>query len=126
MRAKMNWGIKMTDPTDDELELFFSAARQTPPAPSSGLLARVEAQALQNMPLPSAQATPVQGLWSHLLNSLGGWGGMTGLTAATAAGILLGIYPPDFLSDNVGVLISGSETFYIDPQGSFGFELTEG
>ena len=116
----------MTDPTDDELELFFSAARQTRPAPPPDLLARVEAQALQNMPLPSAQATPVQELWSHILNSLGGWGGMTGLTAATAAGILLGIYPPDFLSDNLSVLTSGSETFYIDPQGSFGFESTEG
>jgi hypothetical protein len=122
----MNWGTKMTDPTDDELELFFSAARQTRPAPSSDLLTRVEAQALQNMPLPLAQATPVQGLWSHILNSLGGWGGMTGLTAATAAGILLGVYPPDFLSDNFSVLISGSETFFIDPPGSFGFESTEG
>ena len=81
----------MTDPKHDpDLNDFFAAARADRPEPSGDLLARIEAQAVAEMPVAGA-ATRGPGPLRQLLQAFGGWPGATGLAAASAAGLWFGL-----------------------------------
>lgn len=43
----------------------------------------------------------------QFLRVLGGWPAMGGLAAACAAGVWIGVAPPDFLPDPVGLMVQG-------------------
>lgn len=108
------------------LDLFFDAARATPPLPGGDFLTRIETQALE---IQSAQqdirSAARQPIWWQLLQTLGGWPGAAGLAAACAAGVWLGIAPPAALD---GVLGSGGDlgTLGLDPLSGYDLAMMEG
>jgi hypothetical protein len=102
------------DTTDQELDAFFSAAKDTAPDPSPGLMARVltDAQAVQGQTARvTAGARHARRPRSRqLIELLGGWPAMAGLVAAGLAGVWLGFNPPSALS---GLLVAGFDA--VDP-----------
>lgn len=85
--------------SEDDLELFFSAARQHRTEPDAELLARVMAaseEALADFE-QTAQSSEVtvrsRGLASWIA-AIGGWPAAAGLSTATVAGLWIGIAPP--------------------------------
>ncbi|MBO9453525.1 hypothetical protein J7426_24920 [Tropicibacter sp. R16_0] len=93
----------MTDDTD--LEHMFATARtqrdHLPDALSARMLAdAAQVQAEFLAPEPAARVS----LWSQLRAGLGGWSGLSGLATACAAGVWIGLAPPDFLPDPVGLV----------------------
>jgi hypothetical protein len=88
--------MMMTDPNDDMLDDLFAQARAETPDPSQALVARVLADA------DTALLAPVQvqtGLFTRMLDMIGGWPAMGGLAAATIAGIWVGVAPPPSVED---------------------------
>ena len=80
----------MTDPKHDpDLNDFFAAAQAETPEPSGDLLARIEAQALAELPATRIRRGP--GTLRQLIQAFGGWPGATGLAAASAAGLWFGL-----------------------------------
>lgn len=96
--------------SNDELELFFAAARQEARDWPEGLNARIlaDAAAVQT-PAKTTERVAVPGKLRQLLGTLGGWPGMGGLVAACAAGLWIGVAPPAFLPDPVA-LVGGSQS----------------
>lgn len=87
----------MADMRDNELELFFEAARADAPEPSDGLMARILADAEAQMPVAQATgegALRRPGLWAGVLAAIGGWPAVAGLATATVAGIWIGYAQP--------------------------------
>ena len=87
----------MTDRDDDLLDDLFATARRARAEPGADLVARVLADA-------AAQPGPVTlretaGLWSRLLDALGGWPALGGVAAAGGAGLWIGIAPPAPVED---------------------------
>ncbi len=80
---------------DGELSGFFDAARREGAAPSGDFMARLQADALRNQPVPAARQRG--SFWSDLLRALGGWPTVAGLTAAGCAGLWIGVSPPDMV-----------------------------
>lgn len=81
---------------------FFTAARETAPAPSPDLMARVMAdaeavQAQQGAVAGARPAAPRAGPWARLAQGLGGWPAMAGLGAAGLAGVWIGLSLPETL-----------------------------
>jgi len=105
----MNWGMTMVDKdTEDSiLETHFAAARCANTVLPAGLTARMLADAdrVQSDRLLGGQgALAGAGRWRQLLALLGGWPAMGGLATACAAGVWIGVSPPDFLPDPVGLM----------------------
>lgn len=95
--------MTMTD--KDPLESYFEAARETGPAPSGDLMARVLADADAVARAREAQVTPPRRPVADFLGIIGGWRGAVGLSAAAVAGLVIGIVQPDtavFLSESAG------------------------
>ena len=95
----------MTNPNDDMLDDLFATARQAAPAPSADLMARVLADAAAVQPQPATTTAAVPGLWSRMLDAIGGWPAVSGLAAATVAGIWVGVAPPSAVEDMTASLI---------------------
>lgn len=116
---------------DAELESFFSAARAEAPQPGGDFLARIGAQALAEQPaprvVPPVLARPRSpGLLQQLREALGGWAGVAGLATACAAGIWIGVSPPDSLTVLWGGDAAALGTIGLDPLSSFDIALMEG
>lgn len=76
----------MTQPDKFDLEALFEDARAQPPQMSGGLVARIAADAVAQMPtLP---------LWRRAMAAVGGPAGLGGLVTATVAGFWIGVAPP--------------------------------
>ncbi|SFR57474.1 hypothetical protein [Litoreibacter janthinus] len=95
----MTESSKLSPELDAELDLFFDAAREAAPVPSSGLIARVldDAQAVQNG-FQSPAVTPQQSArpwWRQLFDDIGGLPAMGGLAASACVGVYLGFVNPD-------------------------------
>lgn len=117
----------MTEPKQPAgLETFFDAARQEAPAPPGDLLARIEAQALAEQPRPGAGRSPVRGLPGQLRLALGGWPGLAGLAAACAAGVWIGVSPPDSLWPLYGTQDAILGALGLDPLSGFDLAMMEG
>ncbi|MGP6087551.1 hypothetical protein [Antarctobacter jejuensis] len=117
---------------DFGLETYFAAARAEKPQPSGDFLARMEAMALEQQPVarPEREIAPEPtvstGLIRQLRDALGGWAGMAGLATACAAGLWIGISPPEGLSDYWNGSTAGLGTLGVDPLGGFELALMEG
>jgi hypothetical protein len=92
--------MTMTNPNDDMLDDLFAQVARVDVQPSDALLARVLADAddVQAAFQPEQAATP-SGLWTRLLDALGGWPAVSGLAAATVAGVWIGVAPPTSVQD---------------------------
>lgn len=96
------------------LEALFASARAERAVPGPDLMARILADAAQataerqaaTVPAALPRAGFLTGLWSVL----GGWGGAGGLAAATAAGVWLGIAPPQGLDSLTTAVFGTSDT----------------
>ncbi|CUH82451.1 hypothetical protein SAMN04488093_11411 [Tropicibacter naphthalenivorans] len=115
----------MTERKDDiGLDAFFAAARDDVPLPSGDLMARIQAEALAEMPVAGARAAP--GFWAQLRDALGGWKGAAGLAAACACGVWIGISPPEGLSDYWQGAEAGLGALGLDPVSGYDLALFEG
>jgi hypothetical protein len=128
------------------LDAYFSAAAAETEAPSAALtalMARIEADALREMPRAGLRTDPVPGLgagaaqrplggragWREALAALGGWPALAGLAAASLVGVWIGAAPPDGLAPLLSPL--GAGTFVldetgVDPLSGFDLALLEG
>jgi hypothetical protein len=97
--------MTMTNPNDDMLDDLFAQARETAPAPSDDLMARVLADAGMAQPVAGAPDVVRPGLGARLLDMIGGWPAVSGLAAATVAGIWVGVAPPSSVEDLTATLI---------------------
>lgn len=118
----MNWGLPMTDKTteNDDLALFFEAAKGAPPPPPDALMTRVLADAMVTQP----RARPgFSELWREFARTVGGWPAMAGLATATVAGVWLGVAPPAVLPETY--LSLGESSYLVDTAPDLGFDLFE-
>lgn len=103
-----------SDTEDAFLEAHFAAARRLDVRMPAALEARMLAdaalvQAARAAPAPaSRQPGAGAGLLGQLVRVLGGWPTMGGLAAACAAGVWIGVAPPDFLPDPLGLVVQQS------------------
>ncbi len=89
------------DRTDDLLDGWFQTARANTPGLPAELTARIAADAAAHLPRQHA------GL-SALIAALGGWRPLAGMAAAGVAGMWIGAFPPDAVSDLTGALLGES------------------
>ncbi len=101
-----------SDTDDLFLEAHFDAARRedrgVPPDLAARMLAdAMRVQAERTVPDPRARsvAGAASGLVQQFMRVLGGWPALGGLVAASAAGVWIGVAPPDFLPDPVGLMV---------------------
>lgn len=116
------------------LEALFEEERQarrpSGPEVSPELLARVMADAetvqagFDTGKLPERKA-PRPGLFAQLGAALGGWPAFAGLAAASVSGLLIGISPPESLSETAAYYTT-EEAALFDPVSGFDFDLGEG
>jgi len=97
---------------DVGLDAFFAAAREETIMMPVGLAERMRADAAMvqagfDRPLSSEGARPSApgGLLSQLWGALGGWPALSGMAVACAAGVWLGVSPPNFLPDPLGLVV---------------------
>lgn len=105
---------------DNELDLFFEAARQERAEPSDSLMAAIMADAQAQMPaadpLPAPKAQKA-GWLSSIFRGLGGLPAAASLATATVAGVWIGFTQPVQLETlSGGLVLSGdyvvSDTAY--------------
>ena len=114
----------------DDLDDLLALAAMHPPTPSSRLMDRVtaDALALQPQPLTAPRAAVARpGLWSRLVDMLGGPAAMAGVTSAALFGVVLGYLDPttmDILAYGQGT--DTAETEAVDFFPSVDFLMTEG
>lgn len=106
----------MTDKDMTELDVFFDAARRETETLSDTLHQKMLADALavQESWKVAPVAEPRQGRLKQLFDVLGGWPSLGGLVTACAAGIWLGISPPQGLETFVQIDQIDSGLFYED------------
>lgn len=98
--------MKMTNDkhelNDFDLNEVFATARRAEPVVSDDFMARILADAAmiqeEHLAQPVATVVETGGFLAMLWSMLGGWAGTGGLAAAAAAGLWIGIAPPDALS----------------------------
>ena len=92
---------------DNDLELFFEAARQDAPEPSDALLAAIlaDAQAQQPRATSLSPECPKENWFRGLLSIVGGWPAAASLATATVAGVWLGFTQPVQLETLSGGLV---------------------
>lgn len=71
----------------DNLDMYFSAARQARPEPSDALLRRIAQDAA--LLHPKGRAAPLRMRWCF--DEIGGWRGLATLAASAILGVWLGI-----------------------------------
>jgi hypothetical protein len=100
--------------TDDDLDSFFAAARDTAPAPSEALISRVltDASLEQSRPEPMPARAPNRSIWQILAAVFGGGGALAGMVTATVAGAYIGFSQP--LGEGIFALVTGAESTTID------------
>ncbi|WP_045387508.1 hypothetical protein [Falsirhodobacter sp. alg1] len=82
-----------------DLNDLFAEARRTPSEPSPDLLARIMADAEDNMARPvTAPPAPVRSPWRFLGWLLGVSGASAGMASAAIAGVWVGFSQPDTVS----------------------------
>ncbi|MGE4325297.1 MAG: hypothetical protein AB7E21_04205 [Pseudodonghicola sp.] len=101
---------------DVGLDAFFAAARQETIIMPVGLAERMRADAAM---VQAGFARPLVadgiansgsgGLLSQLWGALGGWPALSGMAVACAAGVWLGVSPPNFLPDPLGLVVQQSQ-----------------
>lgn len=122
----------MTDEKDAKFDLdaYFKAGREAGAQPSSSLVARIEAdiEAVDTDRLSkAAPKIHKPSLVERIMDSIGGWPALSGIATAGVVGVVVGISPPEALSEFTSVLLNGTSDYYlVDPSDGFGFESFEG
>lgn len=112
------------------LEAYFAAERDAATLPSTDLLARImadaDAQIAQAQSVEVA-AVPHRGLFSSLLDAIGGWPSLAGMATATVVGVWVGFSQPAGF-DLVAEQLLGVEdtTYLVDLVPAFDTEIEEG
>lgn len=92
----------MTDRDLPDIDALLAQARRERPAVpepvQARILAQAEAEQARLLRMPRRPAVP---LWQRLLDGIGGWPVMGGMATACAAGIWIGLAPPQILPDPV-------------------------
>lgn len=78
------------------LEALFARARSAPPELPAGLASRMLADAAR-IQSDRARGRAPRGWRAQLAEAIGGWFGVGGLATACAAGLWMGLAPPDGL-----------------------------
>jgi len=109
--------------SEDHLDTLLNEAKASPaPLPSTGLIARVLADAAT---VARAQApiepTPQPGLWARILSPIGGFGGAFALASCAAFGVAVGAGYGDSLLD-IPALDSVLATLTENPDSTSPFE----
>lgn len=105
----------------DGLDAFFAAGQAETPRPNPDFMARLQADALREMPVAPARVQP--GVWGELWRGIGGWPALTGLSAAAVVGLWIGVSPPAVVTDLWAETVSLD---YVDPASAFDFAMMEG
>jgi len=109
---------------DQHLDALLSEAKAGPvPLPSTDLIARVLADAAENVPTATVitEAVPGKGLMARLLSPIGGLGGAFALAACAAFGVVAGAGYADTLFEIPG-LDSVLTTLTVDPDSTSPYE----
>lgn len=102
-------------PENDSLEAAFSDMKTVTPDLPDGLMARVMADAVAQMPKP--KKTP---MWRHVISTLGGWPAVGGLVATACVGVVVG----GVLTDDLVVALGYAQSASLDIGGGLGgFDL---
>jgi hypothetical protein len=111
--------MKADDHHDDALGVFFDAARDTAPAPSEDMLARILADA-ETVRRRADDRGPRRTGRARARDALGGWPAMAGLAAATLAGLWIGAALP------ARVTGPDAPAFVVDMTPEMAFDLAGG
>lgn len=106
--------------TEEELDALFHAAQHDQPAPSADWLARVVDDAERELAF-SPQPVRQPSLWTQIASALGGWQGFGGMAVACAAGLWIGISPPELVGDPVGMAFGSDSTVDVLTDSPFEF-----
>lgn len=98
----------------DDLDDLFAEARAAQIQASTGLMARVLADAAAAQPRRVPAPRPRFTL-AALVTALGGLGGMAGLATAAVAGLWVGLAPPAAVDDMAALLLGGAEDLILIP-----------
>ena len=98
----------MTDPAHTDLDDLLGQAAQHKPHVPSDLMARVLIDAEQMQP-QLRPAKPI-GLWSALVEMIGGWPAVGGIAMAGVAGLWIGVAPPTSLDGFSAVVLGDAQT----------------
>lgn len=110
----------------DDLAPWFTAGCDEMPAPSGDWLARMEAMALAEQPVPDAapvldRAVPARRGWlREALAQLGGWPAMAGLAAACVTGVWIGAVAP---SDWTTSVVSEDSISAAEPASAYDYAM---
>jgi len=112
-----------------DLETFFEAGRKSQPQPSAALMDRIMAdidQVAEERERP--KAAPLRpSLLKRIIDGIGGWPTLSGMATAGIVGVVVGVSPPDVMSDFTSSVLDGTTDFYlVDPYDGFGFDSFEG
>lgn len=119
------------DLTETELDALFDAARDTAPAPSTDLMARIMADA-DAVTEAEAQARAADrpasrnGGLRRLLAAIGGWPSVAGLAAAGVFGVAIGLTAPAAIDTASGGLIAAPAYDVADFGRGYGMLAEEG
>ncbi len=116
---------------DDGLEAYFEAARADTPVPSTELLGRIMADAATQSAARDDSLRQVtvlrQGIFSSLIEAIGGWPTLAGMATAGVVGVWIGFSQPAGLDTVAEQLIGADNTSYlVDLVPAFGSEFEEG
>lgn len=113
----------MTNPTQNDLDDLLARTATHQPTVPSDLMARVMIDARQEQ--PRVVVAQKHGVWSALLELVGGWPAVGGLAMTGVAGIWIGIAPPVGLETMAADVMGVSQT--VDLFGSDPFDgFTDG
>ena len=119
--------------TDDEkkldLEVYFEASRQEVPQPSVALMDRIMVDIDRVADEQEAHAPKVSSpsLFERILDGIGGWPTLSGMATAGIVGVVVGVSPPDVVTEFTSTVLNGTSDFYlVDPYDGFGFDSFEG
>ncbi|MGV6840400.1 MAG: hypothetical protein ACWA40_09420 [Planktomarina sp.] len=87
----------MTDKKDDFWDDLFADAAAHPPKLRPDFMVQMRTLAVENTPQVITGQKPA--FWRDLLQSLGGWPAGAGIALACAAGIAVGMFPPQMITD---------------------------
>lgn len=120
---------KGTDMREQDLDDLFAEARAQVLPENTGLLARVLADAEQNMPQQVVRARVVSrgpGFWAQVAAVLGGKGVLAGLGTAAVAGVMIGFVQPASLSTVTDLILAETPLDEVDLLPGIDAILTEG
>lgn len=116
--------------TDQDLDAFFDAARNSSPEPSPEFLARIlsDAEGVQNsfVQTPFGARKPAKSVFAQLRDAIGGWPALGGLVTASAVGVWIGISPPESVTETMAAFLGDSTEFIVDPLSGFELASIEG